>query len=165
MLGRAGGSAEEQTMETGEKRGCIFHEEVYILISRKRQDKSLGKANFSASLPRDLQTAYRRLDHTVCRQPWLVQGSVNVVAPKSPAARVTYTWTRKVRAKTITVALSKKQAIAFRRAISANRQIEEALSRLRQVSQAALLAEVPGVTQRRLDVPQNTEAKSVPKGS
>jgi hypothetical protein len=66
--------------------------------------------------------------------------------------------------KTITVALSQKRAVAFQRAISANRQIEEALSRLRQVSQAALLAEVPGVTQRRLDVPQNTEAKSVPKG-
>jgi len=78
--------------------------------------------------------------------------------------RVTYTWTRKVQAKTITVALSQKQAVAFRRAISANRQIEEALSRLRQVSQAALLTEVPGVTQRRLNVPQNVEAKNVPKG-
>jgi hypothetical protein len=44
------------------------------------------------------------------------------------------------------------------------RALKEALSRLRQVSQAALLAEVPGVTQRRSDVPQNTEAKSAPKG-
>ena len=119
----------------------------------KRQDKSSNKTRFSASALRDLQAVYRTLDRATCRQPWLVQGSVNVVAPKSPAARVTYTWTRKVWAKTITVALSQKQAVAFRRAISANRQIEEALSRLRQVSQAALLAEVPGVTQRRLDVP------------
>ena len=130
----------------------------------KRQDKSSGKTRFSASVPRDLQAAYRTLDRATGRQPWLVQGSVNVVAPKSPVGRVTYTWTRKVRAKTITVALSQKQAVAFRRAISANRQIEEALSRLRQVSQAALLTEVPGVTQRRLNVPQNLEAKNVPKG-
>ena len=113
---------------------------------------------------RDLQAAYRTLDRAAGRQPWLVQGSVNVVAPKSPEARVTYTWTRKVRAKTITVALSQKQAVAFRQAISANRQIEEALSRLRQVSQTALLAEVPGVTQRRSDGQKNTEAKSVLKG-
>ena len=130
----------------------------------KRQDKSSGKTRFSASVPRDLQAAYRTLDRATGRQPWLVQGSVNVVAPKSPVGRVTYTWTRKVQAKTITVALSQKQAVAFRRAISANRQIEEALSRLRQVSQAALLTEVPGVTQRRLNVPQNLEAKNVPKG-
>ena len=130
----------------------------------KRQDKSSGKTRFSASVPRDLQAAYRTLDRATGRQPWLVKGSVNVVAPKSPVGRVTYTWTRKVRAKTITVALSQKQAVAFRQAISANRQIEEALSRLRQVSQAALLTEVPGVTQRRLNVPQNVEAKNVPKG-
>lgn len=130
----------------------------------KRQDKSSGKTRFSASVPRDLQAAYRTLDRATGRQPWLVQGSVNVVAPKSPVGRVTYTWTRKVQAKTITMALSQKQAVAFRRAISANRQIEEALSRLRQVSQAALLTEVPGVTQRRLNVPQNVEVKNVPKG-
>ena len=131
----------------------------------KRPDQSSGKTRFSAFVLRDLQAAYRTLDRATGRQPWLVQGSVNVVAPKSPVGRVTYTWTRKVRAKTITVALSQKQAVAFRRAIWANRQIEEALSRLRQVSQSALLAEVRGVTQRRLDVPQNVKAKSVPKGS
>jgi hypothetical protein len=130
----------------------------------KRQDKSSNKTRFSAFALRDLQAVYRTLDRATCRQPWLVQGSVNVVAPKSPEASVTYTWTRKVRAKTITVALSQKQAVAFRRAITANRPIEEALNRLRQVSQAALLAEVPGVTQRRLDVPQNAKAKNVPKG-
>jgi len=129
----------------------------------KPQDKSSSKIRFSPAVRRDLQTAYGALLRTVRRHPWLVQGSVNVVAPKSPAASVTYTWTRKVRAKTATVALSRQQSIAFRKAVEANRQIEAALNRLRQVSQAALLAEVPGVTKRRLDVPQNAEAKSVPK--
>ena len=129
----------------------------------KPQDKSSGQIRFSATVRRDLQAAYRALLRTVRRHPWLVQGSLNVVAPKSPAASVTYTWTRKVRAKTATVALSRQQSVAFRKAVEANRQIEAALNRLRQVSQAALLAEVPGVTKRRLDVPQNAEAKSVPK--
>ena len=129
----------------------------------KPQDKSSSQMRFSAAVRRDLQAAYRALLRTVRRYPWLVQGSVNVVAPKSPAASVTYTWTRKVRAKTATVALSRQQSVAFRKAVEANRQIEAALNRLRQVSQAALLAEVPGVTKRRLDVPQNAEAKSVPK--
>jgi hypothetical protein len=131
----------------------------------KPQGKSSGKRNFSPSVLRDLQAAYRALDRAIRRQPWLVQGSVNVVAPKSPTASVTYTWTRKVRAKTVTVALSQDQAAAFRSAIEANRQIETALTRLRDLSQTAFLAEVPGVTKRRLDVRQNAEAKSVQKGA
>jgi len=131
----------------------------------KRQDKSSGKATFSAAVLRDLTAAYRTLARAARGQPWLVQGSVNVVAPKSPSASVTYTWTRKVRAKTTTMALSQQQAVAFRRAIEVNRQIEETLSRLRQVSQAALLAEVPGVTKRRLSVPKIEKAKTVLNGA
>jgi hypothetical protein len=131
----------------------------------KRQDKSSGKTRFSASVLRELKTAFRALDRAVRRRPWLVQGSVNRVAPKTPSASVTYTWTRKVRAKTVTVALSRQQSAAFRQAIEANRRIETALSRLRQLSQAALLAELPGVTKRRVDAPQNAEPKTIPKGA
>jgi hypothetical protein len=58
-----------------------------------------------------------------------------------------------------------EQSAAFRQAIEANRRIEEVLSRLREVSQTALLAAVPGVTKRRLDVPQDAQTKSVPKGA
>lgn len=129
----------------------------------KPQDKSAGQQRFSASVLGDLRTAYRALDRAVGRQPWLAQGSVNIRDPKSPSANVTYTWTRKVRAKTVTVSLSPPQATAFRQAIKANRQVEAALSRLRQVSQTVLLAQVPGVTKRRRDVRQNAQAKSVPK--
>jgi len=129
----------------------------------KPQDKSLPRKGFSASILRDLRAAYRELDGAVRGLPWLVQGSVNAVDPKSPVANVTYTWTRKVLAKTVTVALSAEQAAAFRSAIQTNRRIEAALSRLRTLSQAALLAEIPGVLKRRLDSGQNVEAKPVPK--
>jgi hypothetical protein len=78
----------------------------------KQQGKSSSDARLLSGAQRDLQAAYRMLDRTVSRHPWLLQGSVNVVAPKSPASSVTYTWTRKVRAKTITVALSQQQADA-----------------------------------------------------
>ncbi|MEK7994212.1 MAG: DUF6788 family protein [Planctomycetota bacterium] len=114
---------------------------------------------------RDLNAAYRTLDRAACREPWLVQGSVNVVAPTSPSGSVTYTWTRKVRGKTVTVALSRQQFVTFRRAIEVNRRIEAALSQLREVSQTALLSEVPGVSKRRLGVPKSAEAKRVPKGA
>ena len=131
----------------------------------KRQDKSSGKKRLLASGLRDLQAAYRGLARVACRHPWLVQGSVNFVAPRSPTASVTYTWTRKVQAKTITVALSQKQAVAFRQAIEANRRIEEILARLRAVSQTALLMTLPGVSKRRSDLPKTGRAKIVPKGA
>jgi hypothetical protein len=129
----------------------------------KQQDKLSVQAHFSPSILRQLRAAYRRLEQAVSRQPWLVQGSVNVVAPKSPGGNDTYTWTRKVRAKTVTIALSKAQADAFREAIAANRRVEEALARLRQVTQTALLQSLPGVSRRRADLSRKQGAKTVPK--
>jgi hypothetical protein len=131
----------------------------------KRQEKTFEPAHFSPSLLRRLQAAYRRLEQAVKGQPWLVQGSVNVVAPRSPGGNVTYTWTRKIRAKTATVALSKNQAHAFRAAIAANRSLEEALSHLREVSQTALLDSLPGVSRRHAERPRKQGATTVPKGA
>lgn len=105
------------------------------------------------------------MEKLLAQQPWLVQGSVNVVAPKTPGGNTTYTWTRKVRAKTVTVALSEAQAEAFRTAIAANRQVEEILSGLRKVSQTALLEGVPGVSRRPTDSARKQRPTPVPKGA
>jgi len=128
----------------------------------KRQEKSSDQTRFSASVLRDLKAAYRALERAVRRHPWLVQGSVNLVAPKSPGGCVTYTWTRKVRAKTVTVALSRQQAVAFRQAINVNREVEGALIRLREMSQSALLTDLPSVTKRRLHRSGIDGTKTVP---
>jgi hypothetical protein len=129
----------------------------------KPQDKSSRKKGVSSPTLGDLHAGYRELSGAVRGLPWLVQGSVNVVEPKSPTAKVTYTWTRKVRAKTVTVALSAEQAAAFRSAIEANRRIDAALSHLRALSQAALLEAVPGVPKRRLHTGKNAKTNRVPK--
>lgn len=131
----------------------------------KRQEKKFETVQFSPSVLRRLQAAYRRLAQVVNAQPWLVHGSVNVIAPRSPGARVTYTWTRKIRAKTVTVALSATQAQAFRAAIAANRCLEQALSHLREVSQAALLDGLPGVSRRSANPPRKQATKTVPNGA
>ena len=115
----------------------------------KEQGKSSGKTTVPASVLRDLQSAYRMLERAIRARPWLMLGTVNVIVSKSPSGSVSYTWTRKVRAKTVTVALSQKQALAFRRAIAVNRRIEDALSRLREVSQTALRLSLPGVIKQR----------------
>ena len=129
------------------------------------QGKSSCRERVSSAALRALQSNYRALDRAVRRHAWLAQGSVNVVAPRSSSARRTYTWTRKVKAKTVTVALSSRQAAAFRLAIEANRRIEAALGRLRERSQTALLTTVPGVPKRRLAGPQESRRKSVLKGA
>ena len=129
----------------------------------KRRDKSSGKRRFPAAVLRDLRDAYRALHSTACRQPWILQGSVNGVAPKSSSGNLTYTWTRKVRNKTVTVALSQEQAVAFRQAISANRRVEKDLARLREASQTALLEGLPGVTKRRLNRSEKARRKSSQK--
>ena len=129
----------------------------------KKQGKTSNHAKFSGDILRDLQEACQELNRALIQQPWLAQGSVNVTEPKSPTGSTTYTWTRKVRAKTVTVALSHEQALAFRQAIEVNRQIESALSRLRDLSQTALLTQVPGVTRRWAEKPLNTDTKYVPK--
>ena len=130
----------------------------------KEQQKSSNQEGFSPAALQALRSGYRELDRAVDQQPWLVQGSVNVVAPKSPAGSETYTWTRKVQAKTVTIALSARQAVAFRQAIAANRRIEAALKQVREVSQTALLTAVPGVTKRRSDGPQDRQHKSSQRG-
>jgi len=114
---------------------------------------------------RQLHAAYRRMEKALAQQPSLAQGSVNVVAPKTPGGNTTYTWTRKVRAKTVTVAISEAQAEAFRAAIAANREVETTLARIREVSQTAILEGVPGVSRRRASSPGKQGPKTVPKGA
>jgi len=95
----------------------------------------------------ELKARYESLQRSLGKQPWILQGSVNERSPppESTSARATYTWTRKVRGKTITVALSPQQARAFRRAIEANRRLEKTLADMRRLSQQALAESLPGV--------------------
>jgi hypothetical protein len=93
---------------------------------------------------------YRELQSELLELPWLVNGSVMKIAPRSdsPKAHTTYTWTRKINAKTVTVALSKDQYRAFRQAIEANRRVEKALKQMRKLSEKVLLETLPGVKRK-----------------
>ncbi|MEA3145057.1 MAG: hypothetical protein QOI53_478, partial [Verrucomicrobiota bacterium] len=58
-------------------------------------------------------------------------------------------WTRKVKAKTVTVALSDQQAELFRRAIDDHRKLEKLLDQMRALSQQVLLNSVEGPPRRK----------------
>jgi hypothetical protein len=74
---------------------------------------------------------------------WLSEGSVSEGHPGA------WRWTRKVQARTVTVALSPAQAAAFRAAIATHRRLEELIRELRALSQTYLLQTIPGPRRRR----------------
>lgn len=74
---------------------------------------------------------------------WLSEGSVSEGHPGA------WRWTRKVKAKTVTVALSPAQADAFRQAIATHRRLEALIRELRALSQTYLLETIPGPPRRR----------------
>jgi virulence-associated protein VapD len=60
-----------------------------------------------------------------------------------------YVWTRKVRAKTITVALSQEQYQWLRQAVLNQRQLEKIVAQMQTLSRQVLFQTVPGVIRRK----------------
>ena len=63
-------------------------------------------------------------------------------------SRICVVWTRKVKGKTVSVALSKEQYLAFKHAIDANRKLEKSLKQMRELSQHTPLDTIPGVKRK-----------------
>ena len=74
---------------------------------------------------------------------WVTQGSLS----QSPQGN--WRWTRKVKAKTVTVALSDQQSELFRRAIDDHRKLEKLIDQMRDLSQQVLLNSVEGPARRK----------------
>jgi hypothetical protein len=91
---------------------------------------------------RQIQRRYERLKKELLSLGWICQGSLMHTPPHA------WRWTRKVHAKTVTVALSEPQAELYRQAIANHRRLEQVLSQMRELSQKVLLGSVPGVRRR-----------------
>jgi len=60
-----------------------------------------------------------------------------------------YVWTRKVKAKTVTVALSQEQYHWLRQAVANQRQLEKIIRQMQTLSRQSLFETIPGVTRRK----------------
>ena len=60
-----------------------------------------------------------------------------------------YQWTRKIRQKTVTVNLSRSQAMAYQKAIENNKKMEKIIREMRTLSIKILEATTEGVTKRK----------------
>lgn len=89
-----------------------------------------------------LEEHYRRLKGELLELGWIAHGSLR---PQPPRA---WCLTRKVKAKTVSLALSQEQAALFQDAITNQRSLENILHQMHQLSQQALLDSVPGVRKR-----------------
>jgi len=97
-----------------------------------------------------LRARFERCQHELSTLDWLSEGSVGENHPGS------WRWTRKVKAKTVTIALSPAQAAAFRQAIDNHRRLEKLVHEMRALSQTFILGSIAGP-------PRRASVKNVPK--
>ena len=90
---------------------------------------------------------YRQLQRQLAKLGYLSQGSVFERGPGQQGSR--YVWTRKVKAKTVTVALSQEQYLWLRQAVANQRQLEQIIHQLQTLSRQTLFTSVPGVVRRK----------------
>ncbi len=102
--------------------------------------------NDDASLPA-LERRYRQLGQQLAQVGWISQGYVQDRGPG--AGGPCYQWTRKVRAKTVSVALSKEQYQWLKQAIQNWRAMQATLKEMQTLSRQVLFATVPNPPRRK----------------
>lgn len=94
-----------------------------------------------------LQTEYNQLRQRLCQVDWISQGYVQNRG--RGAGGPCYQWTRKVRGKTVSVALSKEQFEALHQAIGNWRQIQKILDRMQAISRQVIFGTLPDTRRRK----------------
>jgi hypothetical protein len=96
----------------------------------------------SPAPPSALQKEYQRLRQSLAQTGYLSQGSVLDRSQLRPP-RFGYQWTRKVRGKTVTVALSEAEFKALGQAIANQRKLNQTLRKMEQISRRILFSNRP----------------------
>jgi hypothetical protein len=96
----------------------------------------------SPAAVRRIRQHYEQLKKQLLGLDWICQGSLMHEPPNA------WRWTRKIKAKTVTVALSEQQAELYQQAIANHRRLEQILHQMRDLSQKVLLGSVQGVRKR-----------------
>ena len=99
----------------------------------------------SASATR--QREYARLCEQLAHLGWISEGYVQDRGPGAGGA--CYPWTRKVKGKTVCVALSKQQYDWLKQAIENWRTVQKILRQMQRLSRQELFESVPGPNRRK----------------
>jgi hypothetical protein len=90
---------------------------------------------------------YRRLQQRLAQTGWISEGYVQDRGPG--AGGPCYQWTRKLRGKTISVALSREQYDWLKSAIENWREAQEILKKMQKLSRQVLFNTVPSPPRRK----------------
>jgi len=90
---------------------------------------------------------YARLREPLGRAHWISEGDVQDRGPG--AGGPCYQWTRKVRGKTVSVALSREQDEWLKEAIGQWREVQATLRQMQRLSRQVLFATVPHPPRRK----------------
>ena len=104
----------------------------------------MQKADSITSLQRQYEQLRSRLSHL----GWISQGSVQDRTDRKGRG-VGYQWTRKVAAKTVTVALTQEQFSKMRQAVTNYRQLRRLLKEMEQVSRSIIFQTAPHTARRK----------------
>lgn len=107
----------------------------------------MSKTSSAASLPLQHHSQYRALCEQLGAVGWISEGYVQDRGPG--AGGPCYQWTRKVKGKTLSVALSKEQYQWLKLAIANWRTLQGLLKQMQQLSRAQLFHTVPGPPRRK----------------
>jgi cyclopropane fatty-acyl-phospholipid synthase-like methyltransferase len=94
-----------------------------------------------------IESEYARLRTRLARLGWISQGYVQDRGPG--AGGPCYQWTRKVKAKTVSVALSREQYEALKQAIENWREIQHILQRMQTLSRQIIFVTLPNPPRRK----------------
>jgi hypothetical protein len=94
-----------------------------------------------------LKAEYAQLRKRLSRIGWISQGYVQDRGPG--AGGPCYQWTRKVKGKTVSVALSKEQFEALQEAIVNWRGLQDILNRMQVLSRSMIFATLPDTRRRK----------------
>lgn len=94
-----------------------------------------------------IEKEYADLRMRLARVGWISQGYVQDRGPG--AGGPCYQWTRKVRGKTVSVALSKEQYAALKEAIRGWREMEAIVDRMQQLSRQMIFGTLQDIRRRK----------------
>ncbi|HOW68249.1 MAG TPA: hypothetical protein P5186_27670 [Candidatus Paceibacterota bacterium] len=95
----------------------------------------------------ELERAYARLREPLAQTGWISQGYVQDRGPG--AGGPCYQWTRKVKGKTVSVALSQEQYRWLAEAIGNWRKLQETLKEMQRLSRQVLFDTLPNPKRRK----------------
>lgn len=95
----------------------------------------------------DWEKQYAQLRTRLAATGWISEGYVQDRGPG--AGGPCYQWTRKVRGKTVSVALSREQYLWLADAIAQWRQLQSDLKQMQQLSRRILFETIPGPPRRK----------------